>query len=194
MGRPLGRPGDAAFQRTVLDAAFRLFQVPAGPVLVDFPERIEDEADEPLACPLPPRLDPSLPAAVDDALDPRAAYERQRAKTGRTLVGRVVAADHIPEVIGAFIRIAEGIPWQKAGLSAQPPQVQSDVRAYYEEAAMALAEHVPAARSAESWFFQHTATGRLLKQVQHALRLAGDPYWLVFIAATQSDEPLPTNE
>src|ERR687897_828280 len=60
LGRPLGRPRDPAFQRRVLDAAFALLDAPAVPVLEDFPETIADEADEPLACPLPPRYDPTL--------------------------------------------------------------------------------------------------------------------------------------
>ncbi len=90
LGRPLGKPGDPAFQRTVLDAAFALLRAPVGPVLVDFPEAIGDAADEALVCTLPPRLDPTLPAAVDEVLGLRAAYERQRAATGRTMVGRAV--------------------------------------------------------------------------------------------------------
>src|SRR5260370_18994477 len=171
LGRPLGKPGDPAFQRTVLDAAFALLRAPAGPVLVDFPEAIGDAADEALACTLPPRFDPTLSAAVDEVLGLRAAYERQRAATGRTMVGRAVTADQIRAAVGAFVCIADGMPWQeawqKAGLEAPPPQVQSDVRAYYEEAALALSDHVPEARAAESWFYRHTATGGVLRQVRH---------------------------
>jgi hypothetical protein len=37
-------------QRKVLDAAFALLDCPSVPVLVDFPERIVDEVDSPLAC------------------------------------------------------------------------------------------------------------------------------------------------
>jgi hypothetical protein len=195
LGRPLGKPGDPAFQRRVIDAAFALLGAPAGPVLVDFPEVIVDRADEPLSCPLPPRHDPSLPEAVDEAMALRAAYERRRAATGRTFVGRAVDADHVPDAVAAFIRVADGAPWEQvwreAGFSAPPPQVQSDVRAYYEEAAMELADHVPQARSAESWFYRHTAAGRVMRRAQHALRAAGYPYWFFFLPSTQSDEPPP---
>ncbi len=192
LGRPLGRPDDPVFQRRVLDAAFSLLRAPAGPVLIDFPEIITDAAEEPLACPLPPRFDPALPAAVDEAKALRPAYERQHARSGRTVVGRAVDARHIPDAVAAFVRIAEGMPWQEvwrqAGLSAPPPQVQSDVRAYYEEAALALADHVPEARSAESWFYQRTAAGRVVREAQRALRASGYPYWFFFLPATQSDE------
>lgn len=196
LGRPLGKPGDPVFQRHVIDAAFALLHAPSGPVLVDFPEVLADETDEPLTCPLPPRLNPLLPPAVDEALGLRAAYERQRTATGRTFVGRAVDADQIADAVAAFVRIAAGQPWEtvwsEAGFTAPPPQVQSDVRAYYEEAAMALADHVPAARTAESWFYRDTATGRVIRQAQHALREAGYPYWFFFMPGTQSDEPPPS--
>lgn len=192
LGRPLGRPNDPAFQRRVLDMAFGLLREPAGPVLVDFPEVIEDALDQPLSCTLPPRFDPGLPEAVDEAMGLRPAYERQRARSGRTAVGRAIAADQVPRAVAAFIRVAEGAPWEdvwrEEGLSAPPPQVQSDVRAYYEEAALALADHVPAAHAAESWFYQQTATGRVLRQVQRALREQQYPYWMFFIPGTQTDE------
>ncbi|HEY7833860.1 MAG TPA: hypothetical protein VIG30_09845 [Ktedonobacterales bacterium] len=196
LGRPLGKPGDPAFQRRVLDAAFALLGANAGPVLATFPEVISDQAEEALACDLPPRFDPSLPPAVDEAKGLRAAYERQRAATGRTLVGRgVVDATQVPDAVLAFVRIAGGEPWEEVwrqtGYTADPPQVQSDVRAYYEEAAAALADHVPAARAAESWFYHHTAAGAVMRQAQHALREAGYRWWYFFLPATQSDEPPP---
>jgi len=43
LGRPLGKPDDAAFQHRVIEAALTLLTMPNGPVLADFPE------DAPLA-------------------------------------------------------------------------------------------------------------------------------------------------
>jgi hypothetical protein len=173
-------------------SAFELLQRPSGPVLEDFPEGIEDEADSPLTCPLPPRLDARLPKAVDEARGLRSAYERERTATGRTTVGRAVDTEHIPDAVAAFVRVANGELWQdvwrEVGFTAEPPQVQSDVRAYYEEAAMALADHVPAARQAESWFYRHTETGAVLRRAQSALRQQKYPVWAYFIPSTQSDE------
>jgi hypothetical protein len=158
-------------------------------VLDDFPEVIEDALAEPLVCPLPPRHDPSLLPAVDEALALRAAYERQRARAGRTQLGRAVDAAGVPRAVAAFARVADGEPWEavwrEAGLSAPPPQVQSDVRAYYEEAALALTDAVPGAHAAESWFYQQTETGHLMRRVQQALRAADYPYSMFFIPATQ---------
>lgn len=188
LGRPLGKPGDAAFQRRVLTAGLRLLERPAGPVLEDFPERIEDESSAPLACPLPLRYDPDLPAAVDEARGLRAAYERQLARSGRTNVGHAVGADRIPEAIEAIVRIGDGTPHEQADLPGSTRAIGLDIRAYYEEAALALTDHVPGARQAESWFFRQTEAGAAVKRAQVALRQAGaaEGIWRFLVPVTQS--------
>jgi hypothetical protein len=187
LGRPLGRPNDPAFQRRVLLAAFGLLQRASGPGLEDFPEAIADEADNPLACPLPPRLNPALPAAVDEVMGLRPAYERAVAATGRTLVGRCVAADGVAGAVEAFVRIAAGEPWDAVGLKGPPSEVVLDIRAYYEEAALALADHVPAARAAESWLYRATATGLVLREAQAKMRDGGapGPVWFYVVPVSQ---------
>ena len=175
LGRPLGRPGDPAFQRRVLDAAFALLDRPAGPVLEDFPEVVEDDADTPLACPSAVvRL--LGPASRREARALRPAWDRARAQLGRTQVGRAVDADDIPEAVAAFVRISEGTPWNDAALPADPTAVAMDIRSYYEEAALALAGHVPAARTAESWLFRSTATGVVLKAALATMASSDPPY------------------
>ena len=57
LGRPLGAPEDAAFQRRVITAALALLERPSGPVLEDYPEdapadAAASEADEGWACPV----------------------------------------------------------------------------------------------------------------------------------------------
>lgn len=187
LGRPLGKPGDTAFQRRVLMAAFSLLDRPSGPVLEDFPEVIVDDADQPLACPLPPRLDPTVPPAVDEVLGLRPAYDRAVAASGRTIVGRVVDADGIAAAVSAFVRIAAGEPWQSVGLPGSPPEVVLDIRAYYEEAALALSDHVPGARAAESWLYRTTAAGRVLREAQAEMREAGAPFpvWFYLVPVSQ---------
>jgi hypothetical protein len=191
LGRPLGRPNDLAFQRRVLDAAFDLLRRPEGPVLVDYPEVIEDALAEPLVCPLPPRHDPALPPAVDEAMALRSAYERRRTHTGRTLMGRAISADDVPRAVAAFLRVADGEPWEtvweEAGFASPPPQVQSDVRAYYEESALELTGAIPGAHATESWFYQETETGKVMRRAKKALQAAGYPYWMFFIPQTQMD-------
>ena len=192
LGRPLGRPGDAAFQHRVLAAAFALLPRNDVPVLVDFDETITDAADEPLACALPPRHDPSLPPAVDEVLGLRAAYERQRAKNGTTNVVRLGGADRVADLVSTFVRIVDGAAWDAVGLEpVQLGQAALDIRAYYEEAALALAEHVPAARQAESWFYRTTQTGMLLRRAQTIIRAADAPRpaWFALVPVGQPPPP-----
>ena len=110
----------------MLEAAFGLLEQPAGPVLVDFPETIQSKGGEPLACPLPPRYDPNLHPAVDEAQALRGAYDRAVAKNGRTSVGRTLSVDEIPGALEKFVQITEGQTWDEVGFSAPPLQVESD--------------------------------------------------------------------
>ena len=174
LGRPLGRPRDPTFQKRVLAAAFALLPRTDVPVLVDFDECIDDESDLPLSCSLPPRTDDSLHPAVDEVLGLRAAYERTFAATGRTGVVRLGGADRVADLVAAFVRIAQGVPIDDAGIAASAVGPAAlDIRAYYEEAALALADHVPAARRAESWFYRITHAGAALRGARDALREAG---------------------
>lgn len=189
LGRPLGKPNDPAFQRSVIEAALALLESPEGPVLVDFPEVIQDASGEPLSCPLPPREHPELPAAVDEALGLRKAYDRNLETTGRTIVGRAVDADGVPKAIEAFLSIVDGTPWKQIGLQGHPLQWSRDITSYYEEAAAALSDHVPAARAAESWLYHKTETGKLLREARAALKAAGEPYWFYLVPFTQDLRP-----
>ncbi len=176
LGRPLGKPNDAAYQRRVIDAAFTLLERDSGPVLEEFPDVIEGEPDTPLACPVPPHHDPSLPKAVDEAVALRPAYDRQLAASGRTIVGKVLGPDRVPEAVGLFVRIAEGeAPWEELKALGVPRFVAQDIRAYFEEAAMALAAHVPAANQAEAWFFRNTAAGAAVRRAALRMKEAGAP-------------------
>lgn len=150
-----------------------------------FPEQIKDSGEVPLSCTVPPAPGSGRPQAVEEALAYRAAYERRLARTGRTLVGRCISAEKIPDVIERFFAIAEGQGRQGVSLPGTMTDAAMDVRAYYEEAAIELAGHVPAARSADAWFFTQTLTGRLLLAVQKKLRDDGEPsdVWFGIAAA-----------
>jgi hypothetical protein len=193
LGRPLGRPGDPAFQRSVLERLLALLERPPHdlPVLVDHPDAIDDDATRPLACTLPPRFDASTHPAADEALGLRAAYERTRVRNdGRTALGKTLAPEEIPGVVEALARIAdEGAPLEELKISQDPGRVAADVRAYYEEAALSLTDHVPAARQAETWFFQGTETGALLRRLQRVLKEQGHPrlIWYYLVPSAQQD-------
>ncbi len=189
LGLPLGKPRDAEYQHRVLEAAFALLERPAGPVLEDFPEDIQSKGGEPLACPMPPRFDPDLHPAVDEARALRSAYDRAVAKNGRTSVGRVIGPDDIPDALERFVRIADGKPWDEVGLAGRPMQVVHDIRAYYEELAFELAGDGPIpAWGVERWFFDTTEAGKLLIEARRRLKAEGAPQPIWFYMAPGSRE------
>lgn len=179
LGRPLGVPGDADFQHRVLAAAFALLGSDE-PVVARYDESIEDAGDTVLACPLPPRSDPDLHPAVDEARGLRGAHDRAIERFGNRMgTGRVVDADHIDEAIAAFVRIADGTPWKEAGVPGVPARVAQDIRGYYETAALGLADHAPAAWEGARWFFERTETGQVILAARAAMRDAEvkTPIW-----------------
>ena len=188
LGLPLGRPGDADVQHRVLDAAFALLEEPAGPVLADFPEAIRSEDTEPLQCSVPPRYDPDLHPAVDEAQGLRPAYDRAVARNGRTTVGSHVAVDDIPAVIGKFARIADGEPWDGVGLGELMGRVGQDIRTYYEELACELAEGPGGPWAVERWFYEQTETGKVLLEARRRMREAGAPQLAWFLLSPASRE------
>ena len=174
LGRPLGKPEDAAFQHRVLQHAFALLEA-TEPTIEDFAEVIEDDPSAAFMCTLPPRFDADMPAAVDEARGIRAAYDRAVARAGnRAGAARTVAADDIPDAIAAFVKVAEGVPWKEAGIPGIPARVCQDIRGYYEMAAMELAQHTPAAWAGYRWFRDQTETGKVIKQAQQAMRDGGE--------------------
>lgn len=173
LGRPLGRPGDVDFQRSVLTAAFELLERNDGPFIVDFPEAIVDDADEPASCPMPPRHDTDVHPAVDEARGLRDAYQRNVDATGRTLLGRVTTpdVDGVVALIEKLIRIEAGESLSDVGFEgSEAIAAGQDIRAFYEEAGLQLADNVTGARSLESWFYRSTEAGQLINRARLAMK------------------------
>ena len=137
LGRPLGKPGDAAFQRDVIEAALKLLDSNEGPVIEDYPhDAPRVDAEFAAVCP--------VSFAQDDA-DDRSWVARLneefrqlkpwydlscRRRGGRTLVG---IADQSPEqntqTLARHLDEAElpaDITWMKRAVE--------DIKAYYIEA------------------------------------------------------------
>ncbi len=179
LGRPLGVPNDAAFQRRVMECAFGLLER-TQPIVEDYDVVIEDDDSQPLACPLPARMDADAHPAVDEAKGLRPAYERAIAKYGnRAGAVRLMNADAIPAAIEAFIRVAAGEPWKQAGIPGIPARVSQDIRGYYEMAALEIAGHTPAAWAGYRWFRDQTKTGEVMRKARDAMRESGakEPLW-----------------
>ena len=184
LGRPLGKPNDPEFQHDVLRRAFALLERDAGPVLEDHPEVIVAD-EEPLSCTVPPRFDPDLAPAVDEAGGLRKAYDRTLARRGISNVGRAVGPDGVPAALDVLQQIVNGTPWKSAGIpGGNTMAIAHDIRSYYEEAALELTDAPsPGGRQAEAWFFERTEAGKLILAVRKALAEQGAPQPVWFYMA-----------
>lgn len=161
LGLPLGKPRDAQFQRNVLRAA--------------------------LVCSLPPRYDPNLHPAIDEAQALRAAYDRAAKTNGRTSVGRVITADQIPAMLEKLVKFAGGEPWGQQGFEAPLMFVVHDIRTYYEELAFELADGPFEAWGAERWFYDKTEAGKVILEARRTMKDKGatHPEWFYLAPAAR---------
>ena len=188
LGRPLGRPNDPELHTDVITRALGLLERTDVPVLVDHPEVIDDDAELPATCALPPRLDPDAHPAVDEARGLSRAYARNLESAGRTAVGRIADAEGIPDLIERVVQLEQGATLDDVDLAhGKLVAAGQDIRAYYEEAGLQLAD-VTGARQLESWFYRTTQTGRLLRHTQQVLKAAdADRFsWQYLLPRTQS--------
>jgi len=185
LGRPLGRPGDAAFQRDVIERGLALLDA-TEPVIETHPEVIDTD-ETPLACDLPPRYDPDLPAAVDEAQGLRAAYDRALEARGNTAVGRAIDADTVPAALAVLNQWVEGASWKETPLPGKNTvAVTHDIRAYYREAALELTDGPrPGSRATETWFFDQTEAGSTVLAARKEMERqdAPFPFWFYMAPA-----------
>jgi hypothetical protein len=177
LGRPLGEPNDAPFQRRVLLQALRLLERTDGPVLLeDFPEDNPSWFDRPDWV---PAVALSTPDAPQDAAAWEAAFraelstvlpvwERFKVRFGRTTVG---LAGQPPEAWPAFATsfLNGGLPTvplhDTAALALR--FLADDLKALYGEAVQADGAP-PSARQIDQWFWQRTVAGQLLIALRNA--------------------------
>jgi len=189
----LGRPGDAAFQHRVLEHAFNLLKAD-GPVFEEFAEPVHDDGETVMSCTLPPRHDPNVHPAVDEARGLRPAYDRALAQFGNRIgPGRAIDVDAVSAAVEGFVRVTEGTPWEQAGIPCVPGEsgivsrVSLDVRGYYEMAALGLSDHAPEGWSGVRWFLNETETGKVVKKVRSQMRDSGAE-WIDWYFVTPTDE------
>ena len=138
LGRPLGKPNDAAFQQRVIAAALDLLTRPGGPLLEDYPEDAPAvAADAAPACPVsfaPPVNEgntwPGRLASELALLKPWYDLGRRR-RHGRTLVGASGQTiennlQRLGELLDARQLPASDLKWFKLAME--------DAKAYYIEA------------------------------------------------------------
>jgi len=177
LGRPLGEPGDAAFQRRVLMGALRLLERADGPVVLeDFTEDAPSQTPVPGWAPsFTPRLsEPATPAAwavalADEIALARPWWERARARGGRSAVGvSFQPPEAWPGYAAAFL--AGDLPAAPAPLTSPALGLRflaDDLRAFTAEAALAEGPMVPPDQI-NTWFYRQTMAGRLLVALRNA--------------------------
>ena len=190
LGRPLGKPEDPSFQRSVLNAAFILLGEDSGPVLVDYPEIITDESDTPISCVIPPADTADRHLGAAEALGLLPAWRRTYERYNRTTVGKVVTPEQVPDMVDLFLRVAEGEDWKTVGLPGDPTKIAADIRNFYEEASLSLTGGIPDARQAETWFVDHTQAGQIIQRARIAMKESGENryFWYYLLPLTQHHE------
>jgi hypothetical protein len=179
LGRPLGVPHDAGFQKRVLLSALKLLEEPSGPIITDFPEDAPGtraEADVIWACPVNlarEKID------LDDADALRAAFKKETVELRswydlalkekqRTTVGvSGLEINQIVEFIGTFIDGVPANPRKDISLSYTLNFAVDDLKAFYYEAATAQpGASAPNAEELDDWFWGDTIAAKVLFAVK----------------------------
>jgi hypothetical protein len=188
LGRPLGVSNDAAFQKRVLHALLKLFEVPEGPVVLeDYPEdapEVEEVATV-LACPIsysngkdePTGTEPMHTAFLREIKSIRPWYDMAIAKRKRTTVGvSGINLDALGDFLYAFVKgtMPEN-PRGDVDLSTTLKSALEDLRAYYFEGITSQPGWENASNKALlNWFWEETVAGKVLLKVREACEKSPD--------------------
>jgi len=169
LGRPLGAPNNAAFQREVLLAALNLLIRERGPVILeDFPKD-DPNAEADLGWSDPVVL-PDGGSLAEEVAAVKPAYETAIARTGRTTVGLTgMSMDETVEYINA---IAEGrrpeSPLEGYSSILGFRFAADDIKAFYLEAASGGGH--PNSKQMVAWFWDQTIAGQTLIAIRSQLQ------------------------
>lgn len=178
LGRPLGVPNDAGFQKRVLVSVLKLLEETSGPVITDFPEDapVSRAADVVWACPVNlarKKIDLSDADAMRAAfkkemVELRTWYDLAVKKQKRTTVGvSGLELAQIVDFIGAFIDSVPANPREDISLAFSLNFAVDDLKAYYYEAVAAQpGSSSPTAEELENWFWNETAAAKVLFAVK----------------------------
>jgi hypothetical protein len=185
LGRPLGPPNDAAFQKNVIATALGLLTVTPGPVVLeDYPR------DDPTGVDLDNWLPPFVLDASDVDLADHARLHSALASEVRAVAPsyeRFVAANRRTTVGISGLTIDACVAYLAAYLSSPAPTnplpavspVQAlrwavdDVKAYYLEA-MAAETGIPSSRQVQGWFWDRTLAARTIIALRKRLLASED--------------------
>lgn len=183
LGRPIGAPGDAAFQRRVILAALAMLVAGGGPVrIIDFPDDDPREAAD--AGWRPPIAGSHRPAEADgnalaDAVEAELralapAYAQSCTERGRSTVGLSgLPPAAMSDYFAAWLRgLAPASPVADMSPLLALRFVADDLKAYALEAALAGGGR-PSSRQLGDWLWKETALAAALHVLRRRL-LTGD--------------------
>jgi hypothetical protein len=184
LGRPLGKPNDAAFQRRVLRGALDLLERPRGdvPILVDHTEEADGATElDGRACPInyaPIKHDGSLANRLADEIVSLATwYELSVERTGRTVFGS--AAMTIGEVTDALVAAADGVvaaDTEQRSVGDTLRLAGEDLKAWVTEAATAQPGNMTA-YALKAWFWEQTVAGETLLNAYQSSKTSENKSW-----------------
>ena len=174
LGRPLGAPNEADFQRKILITLLKLLERSDGPVILeDYPFDAPESDEEPAVLSCPVRFDDQ---ATDDS-DPlktrflremqamRLWYDMALKKRGRTtLGGSGMDIDHLGEYIYAYVKGEEpDNPLQAVDSPVSLKLAVEDLKGYYIEAVTAQpGQEDLSSKALKEWLWDKTTAGEVL--------------------------------
>ena len=178
LGRPLGTPNDAPFQRSVLEHALKLFESPSGPVLEDFPHDAPDMVSEPVpvACPVSFGSGMEALSSAEHLLDQfiseigqmRTWYDIARNTRNRTTTG---VSGMSPDEAAGFIKrfMDNRSRGEMLGDPALPDKLRlacEDIKAYYLEAVQVQPGQPTDSKSLADWFWGETYAAKIINEIR----------------------------
>lgn len=179
LGRPLGSPNDADFQERVLMDLLKLFEVSAGPVLMDYPDDAPGGSEDStvLACPVHFAQDTDLLEGIDqmqaaflrEITAMRPLYDMSVAKRHRTTVGvSGLAIDYLGDFIYGFVKGEEPEnPREDVTIDYTLKLAVEDLKAYYMEGITSQPGQTgTSSQTLADWFWKETVAGKVLLELK----------------------------
>ena len=170
LGRPFGIPGDAGFQRQVLEATLGLLDADEGPVLEVYDEDIPQQEigeSEGWACPINlaplPEDERDLVTALNSEFRSLLPwYDLSRDRRNRTTVGASgLNAEAATAFVADFLNGFPDNPRNELPIEETFRQCVEDLKSFYAEAATAQPGATPAG-DIQSWLWNETVLGHIL--------------------------------
>ena len=165
LGRPLGKPGDAAFQKRVLLSALDLLERKRGPVLEDYPEDVPAIAGEVASvCPVNFAKQASDGATwqmrlTEEFRELSPWYDLSLRRRGRTTVG--VSKSSVDAILKTLGELADDSEQTLPELSWLKLAIE-DAKAFYQESLTVQPGQYTIA-SIERWLWDESALGAAMR-------------------------------